>query len=216
MTIPGPPGAPARPDVPRPPGPGRLVGVVLAAGAGRRFGMPKALVRHGTQLLVERAVGLLRDGGCGPVLVVLGAGAEQVLATADLRGARPVLNPDWAGGMGSSLRAGLAAVPSDATAVVVTLVDLPGLGPESVRRLAAAGGEAAVATYQGVRGHPVRLDRSVLAEVAAAAVGDRGAGPWLAAHPQRVRLVPCDGTGDPRDVDVPEDLAAVAGEGAQR
>lgn len=187
-----------------------IAGLVLAAGAGRRYGSPKALVRwHGT-LLVERAVGLLAAGGCDPVLVVLGAAAGEVLRTADLGAAIPVHNPDWATGMGSSLRAGLAAVPPAATAVIVTLVDTPGLGPESVRRLAASPGPAAVATYEGRRGHPVLLCRAVLDEVADAATGDRGAGPWLTGHPERVLLVPCDGTGDPRDVDVPDDLAAVA------
>jgi CTP:molybdopterin cytidylyltransferase MocA len=142
------------------------------------------------------------------VLVVLGAAADEVLETATLP--RAVVNPDWNTGMGSSLRVGLAALPADADAVVVTLVDTPGLGPESVRRLVATGADAAVATYGGRRGHPVLLGRTVLTEVAAAATGDRGAGPWLAAHPERVLLVPCDGTGDPRDVDVPDDLAAVA------
>ena len=195
----------------------RVAGLVLAAGGGSRYGSPKALVRLRGRLLVERAADLLAAGGCDPVVVVLGAAADQVLAAARLprTGVRTVVNPDWPSGMGSSLRVGLAAVPAEAEAVVVTLVDTPGLGPESVRRLVAAGGPdgAAQATYGGRRGHPVLLGRTVITEVAAAATGDRGAGPWLAAHPERVRLVPCDGTGDPRDVDVPDDLAAVvAGE----
>jgi nicotine blue oxidoreductase len=195
----------------------RVAGLVLAAGGGSRYGSPKALVRLRGRLLVERAAELLAAGGCDPVVVVLGAAADQVLAAARLprTGVRTVVNPDWPTGMGSSLRVGLAAVPAAAEAVVVTLVDTPGLGPESVRRLVAAGDPdgAAQATYGGRRGHPVLLGRTVIAEVAAAATGDRGAGPWLAAHPERVRLVPCDGTGDPRDVDVPDDLAAVvAGE----
>jgi len=195
----------------------RVAGLVLAAGGGSRYGSPKALVRLRGRLLVERAADLLAAGGCDPVVVVLGAAADQVLAAARLprTGVRTVVNPDWPTGMGSSLRVGLAAVPAEAEAVVVTLVDTPGLGPESVRRLVTAGGPdgAAQATYGGRRGHPVLLGRTVIAEVAAAATGDRGAGPWLAAHPERVRLVPCDGTGDPRDVDVPDDLAAVvAGE----
>jgi CTP:molybdopterin cytidylyltransferase MocA len=195
----------------------RVAGLVLAAGGGSRYGSPKALVRLRGRLLVERAAELLAAGGCDPVVVVLGAAADQVLAAARLprTGVRAVVNPDWPTGMGSSLRVGLAAVPAEAEAVVVTLVDTPGLGPESVRRLVAAGGPdgAAQATYGGRRGHPVLLGRTVITEVAAAATGDRGAGPWLAAHPERVRLVPCDGTGDPRDVDVPDDLAAVvAGE----
>ena len=195
----------------------RVAGLVLAAGGGSRYGSPKALVRLRGRLLVERAAELLAAGGCDPIVVVLGAAADQVLAAARLprTGVRTVVNPDWPTGMGSSLRVGLAAVPAEAEAVVVTLVDTPGLGPESVRRLVAAGDPdgAAQATYGGRRGHPVLLGRTVIAEVAAAATGDRGAGPWLAAHPERVRLVPCDGTGDPRDVDVPDDLAAVvAGE----
>jgi len=195
----------------------RVAGLVLAAGGGSRYGSPKALVRLRGRLLVERAADLLAAGGCDPVVVVLGAAADQVLAAARLSrtGVRTVVNPDWPTGMGSSLRVGLAAVPAEAEAVVVTLVDTPGLGPESVRRLVAAGHPdgAAQATYGGRRGHPVLLGRTVITEVAAAATGDRGAGPWLAAHPERVRLVPCDGTGDPRDVDVPDDLAAVvAGE----
>lgn len=195
----------------------RVAGLVLAAGGGSRYGSPKALVRLRGRLLVERAADLLAAGGCDPVVVVLGAAADQVLAAARLprTGVRTVVNPDWPTGMGSSLRVGLAAVPAEAEAVVVTLVDTPGLGPESVRRLVTAGGPdgAAQATYGGRRGHPVLLGRTVITEVAAAATGDRGAGPWLAAHPERVRLVPCDGTGDPRDVDVPDDLAAVvAGE----
>ena len=190
---------------------------MLAAGGGSRYGSPKALVRLCGRLLVERAADLLAAGGCDPVVVVLGAAADQVLAAARLprAGVRTVVNPDWPTGMGSSLRVGLAAVPAEAESVVVTLVDTPGLGPESVRRLVAAGGPdgAVQATYGGRRGHPVLLGRTVITEVAAAATGDRGAGPWLAAHPERVRLVPCDGTGDPRDVDVPDDLAAVvAGE----
>lgn len=185
-----------------------IAGLVLAAGGGSRYGSPKALVRLHGRLLVERAVGLLADGGCDPVIAVLGAAADEVQALVPLPAV--VVNLDWPTGMGSSLRAGLAALPAEADAVVVTLVDTPGLGPESVRRLIAAGGDAAQATYGGRPGHPVLLARTVLPEVAATATGDRGAGPWLAAHPGRVRLVPCDGTGDPRDVDVPDDLAAVA------
>ena len=187
---------------------------MLAAGGGSRYGSPKALVRLRGRLLVERAADLLAAGGCDPVLVVLGAAADEVLR--GRRGCRGPWStrtgrPGWARRCGS----GWPRCRPTAEAVVVTLVDTPGLGPESVRRLIAAGGPdgAAQATYGGRRGHPVLLGRTVITEVAAAATGDRGAGPWLAAHPERVRLVPCDGTGDPRDVDVPDDLAAVvAGE----
>ena len=183
-------------------------GLVLAGGGGRRMGRPKALVRYQGELLVERACRLLAGAGCDPVVAVLGAAADEVRAAATLPGVSTVDNPGWPTGMGSSLGVGLAEL-RDADAVVVTLVDMPLLGAESVRRLTAAwrdGAEAAVATYRGRWGHPVLLSREVAAEVRGSVRGDEGARAWLREHPQRVRTVPCDGTGDPRDIDVPEDL----------
>jgi CTP:molybdopterin cytidylyltransferase MocA len=179
-------------------------GLLLAAGAGRRYGMPKALVRRDGRLLVERAAATLHDGGCAPVVVVLGAAAERVRAATSLR--HVVVNPDWATGMGSSLRAGLAALAAtDAEAAVVLLVDQPGITAAAVRRLAAlsAPDALAMAGYAGRRGHPVLLGRDHWAGVAALATGDVGARPYLSAHP--VRIVPCADVADDRDVDTPEE-----------
>ena len=131
-------------------------GLVLAAGAGRRFGRPKALVEFDGERLVDRMVWVLREGGCQPLLVVAGA-APLVVS-----GATVIDNPDWRTGMGSSLRAGLAALPQQVTAVVIVLVDTPWLAAEAVRRLVRAheaGAELAVSTYAGERGHPVLLGR---------------------------------------------------------
>jgi nicotine blue oxidoreductase len=188
----------------------KIVGLVLAAGSGRRFGGPKALVELEGERLVERATRLLRDGGCDDVVVILGASAVEVSATATLAGCRTVVAHDWEEGQGASLRAGLAEVATgDADAVVIALVDQPWVGAEAVRRLrqtAHDGAEAAVATYGGQPRNPVLLARSVWAAVAEAAVGDVGARAWLRANPERVVAVACDGTGDPRDVDTPDDL----------
>lgn len=197
---------------PGPPGSGgALVGLVLAAGAGSRLGGPKALLRVAGELLVERACRVLAAGGCGPLVVVLGAGADRVRAAAALPpAATVVLNPDWPTGMASSLRAGLAAVPPGAGAVVVGLVDQPLVAAAAVHRLAAAwrrGAVAAVATYAGEPRNPVLLSGPVIAEVAAAATGDRGARDWLRGHPDLVVPVPCDDAGDPFDLDTPADLA---------
>lgn len=147
---------------------------------------------------------LLRDGGCGQVVVVLGA------AVVPVTGATAVVAPDWDTGMAASLRAGLTGLAGDAC--VVALVDQPLVGPEAVRRLVALAGtvDAAVATYGGKPRNPVLLARSVWPEVAAL-TGDAGARTWLRAHPDRVREVPCDDTGSPDDVDTPEDLARVLG-----
>jgi CTP:molybdopterin cytidylyltransferase MocA len=192
---------------------GRPAGLVLAAGEGSRLGEPKALVRLGDQLLVERAVRLLRDGGCDPVVVVVGAAAEEVRAQAGLDDAVVVGNPQWPEGMGSSLRAGLAALAEGpADAAVIVLVDQPFVQPEAVRRLVAAwrdGATAVVATYGGMPRNPVLLDRSVWEDAGVAAIGDQGARAWLRDHPERVTPVACDGCGTPDDIDTPEDLARV-------
>jgi nicotine blue oxidoreductase len=188
---------------------GRTAGLLLAAGQGRRYGRPKALVELGGRLLVERAAAALTEGGCAPAVVVLGASSAQVVARARLGGVQAVVNGDWPSGMGSSLRAGLSALTgSDAVAAVVLLVDTPGIGAEAVRRLAsyAAADAVAVGTYDGRRGHPVLLGRDHWAEVGRRAEGDAGARPFLAAHPELVREVPCEDVADGVDVDVPADL----------
>jgi CTP:molybdopterin cytidylyltransferase MocA len=188
-------------------------GIVLAAGAGRRLGGPKALVQLGRQSLAARAVLTLRDGGCAPVVVVLGAAAERVRAEGALpSGAEVVENPDWATGMGSSLRVGLAALEDRCRAVVVALADQPLVSAAAVGRLVRAwqgGARAAVATYDGAPRNPVLLDASLWPVVAAQATGDRGAGPFLRAHPEVVTAVPCEDVAAPDDVDTPADLAAV-------
>lgn len=176
-----------------------VAGLLLAAGEGARLGTPKALLEFGGERLVDRGVRLLQEGGCHPVVVVLGA------ATVQVRGAVTVRNPDWRSGMGSSLRAGLAALPAEPRAVVIALVDQPLVRPEAVRALIGSGAEVAVATYGGRRRNPVLLGRRHFAEVAALARGDVGARPFLAAHSELVTEVPCPG--DPADIDTPDDLA---------
>ncbi|HEY2949932.1 MAG TPA: nucleotidyltransferase family protein [Micromonosporaceae bacterium] len=181
-------------------------GLVLAAGGGRRYGGPKALVRLGDRLLVERAVRVVRDAGCAPLVVVLGAAADRVRAEADLAGVTVVDNPDWATGMGSSLVVGLRALgDTDAAAAVVQLVDIPGVTSAAVARFVglAAPDALARASYRGRPGHPVLLGREHWSGVACRAVGDQGAREYLAAHADEVITVPCDDVADGADLDVP-------------
>jgi CTP:molybdopterin cytidylyltransferase MocA len=182
-----------------------VAGLVLAAGGGRRYGMPKALVEYEGSLLVERAVRTAR-AVCDPVLVVLGARAVDVWRTADLDGATVLANRDWETGMASSLRTGLDGLrgwPGRVDAVLVTLVDMPGMTPEALCAVAAhaAPDALAIATYDGVRGHPVLLGREHWAGVAATATGDEGARRYLAGR--AVTEVDCTGLADPTDLDVP-------------
>jgi nicotine blue oxidoreductase len=161
--------------------------------------------------LVERAVATVRDGGCAPVVVVLGAESAQVRTDADLGGVTVVDNPDWRTGMGSSLRVGLAALKAaNAEAVVVTLVDMPGITAEAVARLAALADPAALAMagYGQRRGHPVLLGREHWTGVATLAIGDVGARPYLTAHASAVELVACDDVADDADLDVPPPAGA--------
>ncbi|MFI9201992.1 NTP transferase domain-containing protein [Streptomyces sp. NPDC053048] len=192
-----------------------VAGLLLAAGGGRRLGgRPKALLEHRGELLVEHAVRVLREGGCGPVHVVLGAGAAEVRARLGAPVADVVLvdNPHWARGMASSLTAGLASLAElpGVPAVVVTLVDQPYVGAAAVARVVAAhraGSSLAAAAYGGVRGHPVLFGREHWAEVARTASGDRGARAYLRQHAAAVRLVECSDVAAPDDIDVPDDLA---------
>lgn len=192
----------------------RVAGVVLAAGAGSRLGQPKALVRLGGELLLDRAVRTLRAAGCDPVVVVLGASAPEALASADDTAFEPVINPDWSTGMGSSLRAGLQAVTGRADAAILSVVDQPGMTVATVQRLLAswcADGRAAVATYDGAPRNPVLLPATTWADAAGSAVGDRGARAWLRAHPGEVSEVPCDDVGSADDIDTAADLRRLGG-----
>jgi CTP:molybdopterin cytidylyltransferase MocA len=141
------------------------------------------------------------------VIAVLGAAAEEVRKTSDLASTIVVINEDWPTGMGSSLGHGLrAAASTDADAVAVILVDLPGLTTAAVEFLIASAspGMLAVATYGGKRGHPVVLGRDHWAGIIATAVGDVGARAYLRDHTGEVREVPCDEVAEPDDVDTPE------------
>ena len=179
--------------------------MVLAAGSGRRYGMPKALVDTGSGPWVLAALDAVRS--CAPRLVVVGAAADRVAALLPSE-VITVNNPDHAQGMGSSLRAGLAALdPADVDAAVIMLVDLPGVGRAVVDRVCrAAGGSGparkalARAAFDGIPGHPVLLGRDHWAGVVRTAVGDHGARDYFAAHPPA--LVECGDIGSGVDVDV--------------
>ena len=147
---------------------------------------------------MDRAVRVLREGGCDPVYVVLGAWSG------DVPGAIVVANPEWPEGMGSSLRAGLTALEgAPVDAAVVTLVDLPGLTPAAVRRLIETDSGIAAATYDGERGHPVRFGREHWVGIAETARGDAGARDYLRARAEEVQLIEVGDVASGEDLDEP-------------
>jgi CTP:molybdopterin cytidylyltransferase MocA len=165
---------------------GSVAAVVLAAGAATRFGSPKQA------LLLPEVLRRVRLSSVVDVVVAAGAHPLDV-------DARVVECPDWERGMGASLRCGLAVLEEEIAAAVVVLADGPDLAPEAIDRVVAAWREGAgpvvAASYGGIRGHPVVLDRSVWP-----AVPDEGA---RALEPA---LVPCDDLGSPGDVDLADDV----------
>lgn len=183
-------------------------GLLLAAGAGTRMGVPKALVSDGGGSWLLRSVAVLLDGGCDGVTVVLGARADEaerlLSASAVEAPVDWVVAPDWESGMSRSLHAGLTALgDTTATAAMLHLVDLPDVTAQVVGRLAAIEGDhpagLARATYDGAPGHPVLIGRDHWAGVLADASGDRGARGYLARH--RVIDVECGDLATGADVD---------------
>ena len=151
-------------------------GLILAAGKSSRFGRPKQLADLDGRPLLEHSIRAMTASPVGRMVVVLGAGAEAVIARVDLHGAEPIVCERWEEGQSASLACGLAEL-TECEAVVVTLGDLPHLSTNAIRRVIAArgeGAEAVRATYAGAPGHPVLLERE-LVERLRDVTGDHGA-----------------------------------------
>ena len=184
----------------------RAIGcLVLAAGAGRRFGGCKQLAPLAGRPLLEHALANATATGVDRIHVVLGAHAEEILARIDRHGVSPLLCADSEQGMSAPLRAGIAAV-ADCEAAVVLLGDQPLVTAAAVDRVLDArrhDRDAVRATYGGNPGHPVVLEDRLFASVAELE-GDIGARALLGGA--QVLEVPCDDIADPLDVDSPSDL----------
>lgn len=167
-----------------------VCGIVLAAGAGTRFGRPKVLVPG----WLESACATLLAAGCTRVVVVLGAAPDAALPDDPLVTA--VIAEDWSDGMSHSLRAGLAAVTE--SAALITLVDLPGLPVTVAERVLRAEGTLRQAVFNGRPGHPVfvSLPRPALLDDL---TGDHGARGYLVAN--GVTEVECSDLWDGADID---------------
>src|SRR5258705_4184734 len=149
-------------------------GVLLAAGAGTRYGMPKVLAEDGAWL--RGCVTALTDGGCDDVVVVLGAAVVDVPAPA-----RAVVAEGWAQGLSASVRARVTAI--DADYAVLHTVDTPGVGADAVRRVLDAARTSpsglARARYGDRPGHPVVIARRHWPQLLDGLCGDEGPRPFL-------------------------------------
>jgi FkbM family methyltransferase len=188
-----------------------VTAVVLAAGAGSRFGGGKLLASLEGRPVLQHVLDALANAALRDVVVVLGDDADAVEATVEWRAERRVRNPDPARGLSSSVRVGLEALDADGDAALIVLGDQPRVSPEAIGAVLDAGPDGdrpiVVPTYEGDAGrNPVLLERVAFGLVSEA-VGDRGLGPVIAAHPELVREVRVAGRNP--DVDTREDLAAL-------
>jgi molybdenum cofactor cytidylyltransferase/nicotine blue oxidoreductase len=178
----------------------RVVGVVLAAGAGVRMGAPKGELRVGGERLVDRAVRVLQAGGCTEVLAVIRPGVS-------VAGARAIVNPEPERGLRSSLA--LAVDTAEGVDLLVLLLaDLPGVTASGVGAVIDAWrpGRIIAARYAGRRrGHPIAMAPALWGAALALAGPDEGARALLRARPELVDEI--DVAGDASDLDTPADLA---------
>ncbi len=188
-----------------------IVAIVLAAGAGSRFGGAKLLASLDGRPVLQHVLDAVHDAGLDDIIVVVGDDADAMDAAIDWRGARRVRNPDPMRGLSSSVRSGIEALGSNAGAALIVLGDQPRVSATVIQQLRVAAASSdrpiVVPVYPDDRGrNPVLLARPAFGLVTDAS-GDRGLGPVITAHPELVREVAVDGTNP--DVDTRDDLVAL-------
>jgi molybdenum cofactor cytidylyltransferase len=184
--------------------------VILAAGKSTRMGEPKQLLRLNGKPLVEIILGNVRGADVADVVLVLGFGAEAIRRAVALEDVKVIVNQDYEQGMASSLGAGLAALDPTTDAALIVLGDQPSVRPETLNRMIEryqrSDAQILVPMYQGFRGNPVLLDRSVFPEVMALK-GDIGCRAVFGNHQDGIVKVMVDDIGILLDIDSMDDFA---------
>ncbi|HTW52023.1 MAG TPA: molybdopterin-binding/glycosyltransferase family 2 protein [Stellaceae bacterium] len=193
-----------------PPGP-RVAALLLAAGKSSRMGINKMLVEVDGRPMVVRTAQRLLASPARPIVAVLGNQADKVDAALGKLPVERVANPDFADGLSTSLKRGLAALPVDVDAVVVCLGDMPLVAGRDIERLIAAfnpleGRAIVVPTRRGQRGNPILWSRQFFAEMQALK-GDQGARQLIEEHADLVAEIEMDSDAVLIDIDTPEALA---------
>jgi molybdenum cofactor cytidylyltransferase len=195
----------------------RIAAVVLAAGRSTRMGAVNKLIAEiGGKPLVRIAVEQALASRASPVIVVTGHERERVEAALNGLPVRVVHNPDYAKGLGTSLKAGIAAVPDDADGAIICLGDMPQVNAALIDKLIAAfdpekGVLVVVPSIDGRRGNPVVWSRRFFHDLMAIS-GDIGARHLIGSYIEAVIEVPVDDDAALTDVDTPESLSAVKAE----
>jgi len=191
--------------------------IVLAAGKAARFGRCKQLMPLGGKPLLQHTLDNLRKSKIDDVVVVLGDHADDIRREIRFEGERVIMNPDFAQGMSTSIQAGLRALPKEADGAMIVLADQPLVAPRTLDHLIdeyrRARPSVAVPTFNGFRGNPVIVDRSLFGEMMEIR-GDIGCRAVFGDHAESIMKVPVDDRGVVTDIDTPEDLQRLVDEGA--
>lgn len=187
----------------------KIAALILAAGASRRLGRPKQLLKLAGRTLLRRTAELALSLGAGPVAVVLGAHVEEMRPELEGLDVQIVHNPDWERGMSTSLRAGIRFLESrepEVTGVLILLVDQPRVDEALLRRLLETFRQAqpllVVSRYNGANGVPAVFHCSLFGELQSVE-GDRGARRVIGRHESE--LIAIDFPGGVEDIDTEED-----------
>jgi len=196
-----------------------VAAIILAAGASERLGRPKALLDWHGKPIIAHIVDVVLASPARPVVVVLGAHAEQVRPALGSRPVQMVINPDWREGMSTSVRAGLAHLSADVAAALFVLGDQPNVTPGLLATLVAhfreTGAPILVPRYRDRPGNPALFAREMFAELAQV-TGDRGGRPLLDKYASRVVAVQVDDPSMLEDIDTLEDYRYQMGKTRQR
>jgi molybdenum cofactor cytidylyltransferase len=188
--------------------------VILAAGMSRRLGRPKQLLMVGGKPLIRHVAERALAAGCDGVVVVVGHRAEAIEAVLLGVPVDFVHNPHYAEGMSTSLRAGVAALPSNADGLVVLLSDQPEVDPAAITAVVAArratGAPVVVTRYGDLQSPPVLFGRETFADLLAIS-GDEGGRSVVQEYQDRLVAVPAAADTPPEDVDTEEAYQALLG-----
>ena len=192
-----------------------VVGILLAAGSGSRFGGQKLLARLPSHESAGECIGTLSCrhliAAIPDVVAVVRSDDAALAAALGAAGARVVRCDNADAGMGASLACAVTATPH-ALGWVVALADMPWIAPTTIARVAAAigtGATLAAPFHRGVRGHPVGFARGCYLDLASL-TGDEGAKSIVASHRDALVRIDVDDGGTVRDVDTPADLTGAA------
>jgi molybdenum cofactor cytidylyltransferase len=183
--------------------------IILAAGQATRFGQSKQLIRLGDKPLLAHVLDNVNASRVDDVILILGAYADEIRSQVGFGRAREILNPDFAEGMSTSIRAGLRALPEGTEAVMIVLADQPFVTPRTLdglideyRRVRPA---VVIPTYKGFRGNPAVVDRKLFPEMMELR-GDVGCRAIFGDHAGSIVKLDVDDRGVVTDIDTMEDF----------